>query len=1349
MNFLLAPGLLLLALTASALPAVSQPVESDLATLRSALIPKREVGADAFLKALPLADGRGVVIGVFDTGVDPGAPGLAVTTTGERKVVDILDASGSGDVDTRTRRKPDAAGQLAGLSGRRLTLPAGVVNPSGEFHLGLKPAADLFYGAVLQRVNARRAAARAAAASLQAAARAAAPEAAALTAALAKAPDDRTRAERDRVARHSALAALEEGKAVPDPGALFDCVLWNDGSGWRVLVDTDEDGDLRNEHVLQPFGVAGDFASFGDTPFTNFGVQVYDAGRLLSIVTVSGDHGTHVAAIAASHFPDERGRDGIAPGARILSIKVGDQRNGGSAGDMTFQRAGALLARHKADIVNVSYGSRSRLQDGRNAFSLLNDALVERYDILSVMSAGNNGPALGTAGSAGAEARRVLGVGAYQSPEMGPTLYNTLQPARSGAQAFSSRGPTKDGDFGVDVMAPGAAIAAVSSETLHGADMKNGTSMAAPSAAGVAALVLSAARQARLDAAPARLRAALMLGASALPQEEAFTRGAGLVNAPGAWKKLQELQGVPAFAAFYDLEVNQGTFSSRARGLLWREGPTPQRRRVAVRITPAWAESVPPAQRVAFAADLRFKPSAPWISASKTAHLTNTPSAVSLDVDPPPLPPGAIGAVRVAQVDALLAARPALGPVFSIPVTVVQPAPASAFRQHRLETSLELKPAVTQRHFVQAPARADRLRIWVRHRARDSLTRTVNVHALAFAAQTHVGAMEARRNTVLEPGAEMSFDLALKPGSVAEVAYTLGFASVADVTLDVRLEWLGAGLGTEPLLMTANSSWAVVGLTPYADRDVKVEAKLERAIHVFLPERASLVPMDERAEWPASPTTPGPLRTQVLRQRFTLDLKAPLTAHVLGDIYDETGDGAGDGGVTLVHESGQLLYDGFGSNGVTGRAVTLPKGKTYGLRDVIANEPDALTALTHLPLRLSEALKTARPLPMRSGNRERFTGRASTDLKLVGGREETVYLQDSATDELARHEPRPAHVLGTLTVRDADNREIGRQELVYLPGASPVRTTNVEAKPRPVADARSDIDKLADSLFDSRLAFVREQRGSTVAGVAARRTELLAALRAERPQDAEPVFEQALDAAMAAGLASPVWPRGVARPVAVAPASGSASASAPASVSAPAASVPASAPAPAAEPHAASSPASSPATAPDPARAAAVLALLDDARRLAGADAVAQYFGAAPVASADDAAAKPTLDAEKKRFTARRDTLARIERLRADVHRATASWNPAWQALADVKRWEPAPGDKATRALEALMLEQAGHLGLALQALEAQIKDEPADLKLQQQRAALYRRLGWTAFANAEDRRLALQARQRAAVDTW
>lgn len=1293
------------------------PVAADfeLTTLRSALIPKREVGADTFLAEHPTYDGRGVVIAIFDTGVDPRAPGLAVTSTGERKVLDIIDGTGSGDVDTSTVVQATAEHTLAGQSGRTLTLPADLINPTGDFRLGLKRGDELFAGNVYRRLTDDDATHWDAAVSTRRATPARQPSAA-LRAARAKAPVDRTRAELDLIARAEVLEHLEDAYAKNSPGPVYDCVLWHDGTDWNVLVDTDRDADLRDETRLRPYPVAGETGVFDDVTHATFGVQVYEEGNLLSIVTVSGTHGTHVAAIAAAHFPEEPARAGIAPGARIVSIKIGDIRTGGSSYGVSERRALAAAARHKVDIVNASWGGGAVYQDGDDANGRLYRALVERYDILAVLSAGNNGPALSTSGSAGGDTSRLLGVGAYVSPEMGRVLYNTLadHPSSAAGFAFTSRGPTKDGDRSVDVMAPGAAWASYSAESLTGAEMINGTSMASPSAAGVAALVLSAAKQANLDAAPARLRSALMLGTTPVPAEDELTAGTGLVSAPGAWAKLQAVQGIPAFNTFYDFAVTGGTFTASGRGLYVREAVTQPRRRVTARITPAWTESVSNETRYAFEADFELRPADPWIAAPDYLHLANGDQTITLHLDLPKQP-----GLLTSRIDAFLVGHADLGPVFSIPITVVQPAPADAFVERRLATQIELQPAETKRLFFSAPASATQLRLRLTHVATgDPVPRRFVIHGLTLAAQSENSRFESVNYLWLKAGEERVIDIPVKAGAVTEVAFNQYFYTTAPSQLAAEFEWIGLGLpASASTVIEPNLGWAQLEFNPATDRTVAVKAQLTHAVRVVLPKTTERLALDERAELPQSPRTPGPARPPVLRQTFEIEFeKATKAALADGTDYDLS-ERIGGGRLFVVHESGEILADRFGG---ARRVISFPKGKTTVIREFTTTDFDVLDFAENLPLQIVTPLKDKATLPLSAGVRAALEGDTVEKLNLAPGREEILFIKDTAADTLADLKPAPAYVTGEVTFKDTEDRELAQHPLIYLVGASPKKAVNADAKPKPAKDPRPPVEKLQDTIYDARLAYIRDERKNDDATTQANRAELIALLRAERPGDPAPIFEQALDTALAARLASDFWGK-LGRP------------GANDKKEAEADTADADAPKPAEK---------TPPPPPDLTQVDAVLALLDEAHAAAEPDAVSTFFGATPVAAPGDIEARHALEHQKEDMEDARKLLARIARLRADVLRAADRGADAWAAFTEIARWESDPA-KETRRLEAALYRHDDLLGLALQALNKRIEDDPYDADLLKERIALYRELGWTEFAEQAELTLALRTQQQ------
>ncbi|GAA2518881.1 S8 family serine peptidase [Pilimelia columellifera subsp. columellifera] len=476
----------------------------------NAFMPTEEMGAVSFVKANPRFDGRGVTIGVLDSGVAIDHPALQKTTTGERKIVDWftatspLDGLGASPVDgTWLRMNTEVTGPEFTQGGQTFTAPAG----SYRFALFAEKVTDNAAGTGDNGGDVNR-----------------------------------------------------DGDKTDTFGVLFDPQTNN------IWVDSDADRDFTDGETLRPYSEKFQIGAFGvdkpetpvkdAMPFTvefRKDVALNAAGTaksdFVNIGIVDGGHGTHVAGITAAN--DLFGNavfDGVAPGAKIVSARACTFTGGCTAAALTDGLV-ELVSRRKVDVVNISIGGLPALNDGNNARAELYDRLITDYGVQLFISAGNSGPGVNTIGDPSV-ASKAISVGAAVSKDTWLHNYGSVVRAEQALFPFSSRGPREDGGFKPNIVAPGSAISTTPMWTAGGPAaeagyglpagyaMYNGTSMSSPQAAGAGALLLSAAKGTGAAVTPAALRRALYSTARTIAGEATYEQGHGQVNVGDAWKLL-------------------------------------------------------------------------------------------------------------------------------------------------------------------------------------------------------------------------------------------------------------------------------------------------------------------------------------------------------------------------------------------------------------------------------------------------------------------------------------------------------------------------------------------------------------------------------------------------------------------------------------------------------------------------------------------------------------------------------------------------------------------------------------------------------------------------------------------
>lgn len=259
-------------------------------------------------------------------------------------------------------------------------------------------------------------------------------------------------------------------------------------------------------------------------------------------------HGTAVASIIAARPVSGIGFRGVAPGARILPIRVSERDASEQQGDAVDAAVFASAIRYAADagasVINISLSLYADLKPVREAVRY-----AQRHDALIVAAAGNAHNEQGTDPvTYPAAYLGVLGVGAM-----------TIDGSRLSSSQVGSY---------VDISAPGGGVLAATRQ--HGQRYYDGTSFAAGFVSGTAALVRAA--NPHLSAAEVANR---ILATTTPAPGSANEYGAGVVNPDRA---VQDALGTSKPRALPPVRPTPVDVAAARRTAVWQDAGREARR---------------------------------------------------------------------------------------------------------------------------------------------------------------------------------------------------------------------------------------------------------------------------------------------------------------------------------------------------------------------------------------------------------------------------------------------------------------------------------------------------------------------------------------------------------------------------------------------------------------------------------------------------------------------------------------------------------------------------------------------------------------------------------------------------
>ncbi|KAK1416389.1 hypothetical protein QVD17_32180 [Tagetes erecta] len=763
----------------------------------------------------------------------------------------------------------------------------------------------------------------------------------------------------------------------------------------------------NNPTIEQKYGV------FSKLDACTFVTNVYNEGTILSIVTDSSPHGTHVAGITTAFHPTEPLLNGIAPGAQVVSCKIGDSRLGSMETGTGLTRALISVVEHKCDVINMSYGEYTMFPDyGR--FVELVDEVVNKYRVVFVSSAGNNGPALTTVGAPGGTTSSIIGVGAYVSPAMAAGAHALVEAPSEGLEyTWSSRGPTADGDLGIYVSAPGGAVAPVPTWTLQRRQLMNGTSMSSPSACGGVALIIGAMKAKGIHVSPYSVRKALentCTPIGCLPEDK-LSNGHGLIQIDKAFEYAQKAAELPCI--WYKISITQAgkTTSSKLRGIYLREASyCDQSTEWTVQVDPQFHEGASNLEQlVPYEECIELHSSGKdVVKAPDYLLLTYNGRSFNVVVDPTKLSDG----LHYFEVYGIDCKAPWRGPLFRIPVTITKPKIVETQPPLITFSGLSFQPGHIVRKYIKVPYGATWVEATMRTSGHDTSRRfyidAVQISPLKRPIKWESSALFSSPST-------KSFTFSVEGGLTMELViaqfWSSGVGSNESAVVEIEVAFHGIDVSKDEVVL--DGSEAPVRIEAQALLSSEKLAPTAKLNKIRVPYR----PTDSKLSALSADRDKLPSGKQILALTLTYKFKLEDAAEVKPQIpllNNRIYDNKFESQFYMISDSNKRVY---AMGDVYPDYAKLPKGE-YTLRLHLRHENvQYLENLKQLVLFIERKLdKEAVQLSFYTQPDGPVTGTGSYRLSTLDpGSKEAFYVGPPTKDKLPKNSPEGSVLLGAIS----------------------------------------------------------------------------------------------------------------------------------------------------------------------------------------------------------------------------------------------------------------------------------------------------------------------------------------------